>query len=84
MSTVTETACGTYAGYQTHKRRNTEPCAACRRANRDYQRAHRASSQQRRDKDYAYTTARTRAIARLIALHPAQWEALLADERARA
>lgn len=84
MTSLTATSCGTYAGYQTHKRQGTEPCSECRRAQRDYMRDYRAKNAEQRDKDYRYGLARNRAISRLIAMHPAQWEALLADERSRA
>lgn len=84
MTTKTTAPCGTTAGYQTHKRRGQEPCADCRRAQRDAMREYRASKAEVRDREYRYGLARNRAIRRLIDLHPAQFDALLAQERDRA
>lgn len=38
--------CGTTSGYQTHKRRGSEPCDECRKAQRDYMREYRRSKGQ--------------------------------------
>lgn len=80
--TITD-KCGTYAGYQQHIRLKDKPCTPCRIANREYARKYRAENEAVRRRELEYTTARTRAIARLIALHPAQWDALLTQERSR-
>ena len=81
--TKTVQPCGTNGGYQRHRKSGETPCAACREAKREYQRTYRASSESTRDREYRYSLARHRAIERLIRLHPAQFDALLADERAR-
>jgi hypothetical protein len=38
---MTRAACGTYAAYQQHIRRGERPDHACKRANAEYNRAHR-------------------------------------------
>lgn len=72
---------GTYLGYQAHKRHQTEPCDQCRAANA-------ANMRERRKQNPALIAwqtrtqeARRRALVRLAALHPSQFEALYAEEK---
>ena len=72
---------GTYGGYQVHKKRRVEPCAACRAAAADYQRKYRAVNPDN-DTDRQYTRARNRALERLRRQYGDLFEAYLADELA--
>ncbi len=80
MTTTDMTACGTYAGYQRHKRAHTEPCPDCRAANAAWTREYRA-----RTGATTYTDtskARARARRRLAEMYPTVYLALIAEERA--
>jgi hypothetical protein len=56
--------CGTYGGYQRHRRRGEQACTECRRANRDYTRTLRQRPGVREEEN-ARTAARSRALWRL-------------------
>lgn len=75
-------ACGTYRGYQRHRRHHTM-CEACRRANTAHQRARREARPEIREKDRTSEAARWRARLRLCAEYPDRYRELLAEERAR-
>lgn len=67
--------CGTPAAYQRHLYRDEDTCRLCRDAWNAYLRndpAHKARSR-----------TRGRALTKLAELHPAQYLALLAEERAK-
>lgn len=80
VADLTGGRCGTYAGYQVHTKERTEPCPPCRRANADYMRALRARNPELLNKESLYGAARSRALTRLAALHPGQYEILIAQE----
>lgn len=80
-ATNAEPECGTYAAVQRHKRRGEQVCTPCLVAQREYMRAYREKNGTQRD--YEYSRAYMRATQRLRALHPAQFEVLLAEERDR-
>ena len=73
---------GTYAMSQRHRKRGETPCTACLIAQREYMRAYREKNGT--DRDYRYTRAYDRATQRLREMHPGQFKALLAEERANA
>lgn len=74
--------CGTYGGYQTHRRRGEEPCGACRRAQADYMRARRTRPEVR-NQDAAQSSAYDRAERRLREAHREEFESYYAEERGR-
>lgn len=78
-----DTRCGTDAGYQAHRRRNEEPCAACRRARAKKIREYRASNDECLVRESLYRAARSRATSRLVALHPGQFRILMDEELGR-
>lgn len=41
MTTILDTRCGTYAGYNHHRRNRSRVCKSCAAANRDYMREYR-------------------------------------------
>lgn len=70
---------GTTAGYQQHRVQQVPMCAPCRAANRDSMR------ERRKDPDYRargrrQKAVRERAIWRLIKMHRADFDRLVADE----
>ena len=71
---------GTYARYQTHRRRNEEPCDACRAANRAYLAGWRARNPRNTSRHAETNYARDRAYRALAKLHPAEFEALYSAE----
>lgn len=73
--------CGSFGGYQRHKKAGETPCDPCREANRRYMAEYRNRRPEVREADIAGLKARKRAARRLIAMHRAEFEALLAEER---
>jgi hypothetical protein len=76
--------CGTYAGWNAHKRAGTKPCALCLKAAADYtaawrRRATTPAETRRRE----LGKARWRAVNRLIAAHQAEFDQYHAEERNR-
>jgi hypothetical protein len=83
--------CGTYAGYQTHKRRHEESCAECKRANTEYSQQHRGCKP-RAERYRLYPTdeelglcnerrlARNRALRKLGREYPERLAELVAEE----
>jgi hypothetical protein len=73
---VSEAPCGTYAGYQRHRRAFQEACEPCRRANAEYTRRLRLQPKEseRNRRDHA---RRRWATNRLIACHRDEYELLL-------
>lgn len=65
--------CGTRAAYERHRRAGKPQDEACLEANRDDNKDARAK----------WSRCRTRAFTKLMALHPADFKALRADERAK-
>lgn len=57
--------CGTYAGYQAHKRRGEPACAPCREGNRVYVSEYRAANSAARESEKVRNSARSKALARL-------------------
>lgn len=75
--------CGTYAGAQAHRKRGEAACDDCKRAQADYTAAWRRRTKGPNEQHHkAIGRARWRAIRRLMAAHPAEWERLFAEERA--
>jgi hypothetical protein len=79
-TTVTD-RCGTYAGYQAHRKRDEDACPPCLAANTAYRRDyyHRVVVA-RREARRRERLAHVRATQRLIAAHRDQWRALVIDE----
>lgn len=75
-------ACGTYSGYQRHRRLGELTCDACRKANREYQRQHRASRPDLRAVQQERHRARQRALWRLAREYPERYLRLTAEELA--
>lgn len=71
---------GTYAGYQRHKKTGVPICVECREANRLYHAAYRSQTADYRAREKLMNRARNRAVGRLAALHPGQFDALIAQE----
>lgn len=84
-ATNAEPECGTYAAAQRHKRRGEKVCTPCLVARREYMREYMRAYREKNgtQRDYEYSRAYMRATQRLRALHPAQFEVLLAEERDR-
>ena len=77
---MSDDRCGTYAGAQVHRRNREKPCDPCRLASNDYMRERRKAPHVREEekKDAA---ARSRALWRLAALHPGEYQNLYREER---
>lgn len=67
---------GTYSGAQRHRKEGETPCDPCKAAAAEYQRAWRQSAPH----DRVRTSARTKALWRLAALHHDEYMALYAEE----
>lgn len=78
--TVAATRCGTYAGYQEHKRYGEATCDDCKRANREYQAARRRTKPDAREADRRQNVCQGRALWKLAKLHPGQFQALVQIE----
>lgn len=74
--------CGSYAGYQRHKRHGQQPCAACREANRLYHLNYRQQPEVRQ-RYSQQNAARGRALEALRRRHPGEFEVLLDKERGK-
>jgi len=77
------TGCGTYGGYQRHKKQGDTPCGPCRIANRDYQRSRRDSDPEIRARGRRDTRTRSRALYRLLAAHPDEFHRFWLEELAK-
>jgi stalled ribosome alternative rescue factor ArfA len=75
--------CGTYAGYQAHRKAGEDACAECRKASAAYMRENRRTWRQTYRANAARQNARVRALRRLAQLYPDVLEALLQDELRR-
>jgi hypothetical protein len=75
-------ACGTYAGFQRHKRIPEDPCEACRIAAGDYVRHYRATHPAAMVRHREVTRARFRAMTRLSHNHAEEYRTLYAAELA--
>lgn len=73
-------ACGTYAGAQRHYRSGEDICDECRIARNEYQRKHRKTNPNDRERN----KARARALWRLAAMHHDDFERLYVDEYRKA
>lgn len=72
---------GTYAGYQQHRRAGERACDPCMAASREYTRQHRANRDpQKSAREAARSKARQRALWRLTALHPEEFNRLTVEE----
>lgn len=75
--------CGTYAGYQRHKKAGDTSCEPCRTAAADYMRHYRARHPEKVQSAYAVSAARERAMIRLSKMYPGVFRRLLDEERGR-
>lgn len=75
--------CGSYAGFQAHKKRGEDPCPECRDARRVYMAAYRKKTPKARERDRKYSLATSRARERLIKAHRAEFLWYLDEERRR-
>lgn len=75
-------ACGTYAGYQTHKRVGEEVCDACRHANSAYVRMWRATPEGKA-KTRIDREARRHAHQALAKLYPREYRRLFSAAQDR-
>jgi len=73
-------ACGTYAGAVAHSKNGTPRCGPCREAARRYMSAYRDKHPDKRSQDIASLAARRRATRRLIEVHRAEFNQLMAEE----
>lgn len=73
--------CGTYAGYQYHKKHGEDGCEPCRVANSTYQRDRRRDPKVRQ-REYERKAARERAVWRLAAEYPGRFRELVEAELA--
>jgi hypothetical protein len=76
--------CGTYGGYQAHRRRGQEVCGPCRTAYLQYIRDYRAAHPDAVRRQKLIATIRSRTLSRLARLHPDDYARLLREERRRA
>lgn len=74
--------CGTYAGYQAHKRCEEQACGPCKAAAAAYMRQHRARPEVA-EKEKARREARRRALSRLARVYPTMYRAFYEEELAR-
>lgn len=77
-----ERTCGTYAGYQHHRKTGEEPCDDCSLANATYMRDYRSTNESVRTRGRNYSMARSRALELLALEHPERFRALLGDQLA--
>ena len=77
---MSDDRCGTYAGAQVHRRNREKPCDPCRLASNDYMRERRKQPHIR-EEEKKDTAARSRALWRLAALHPGEYQNLYREER---
>jgi hypothetical protein len=73
---------GTYAGWNWHMKNGVQTCAACRKAQAEYQAARRRANPAIYEKEKTADAARAAALWRLATFHPSQFQALVAQERA--
>ena len=74
-------SCGTYAGYQAHRRAHEPACDQCRAANAAYSALCRAVNPAVRDRVRWLNKTRGRALERLAREHQRRFLELLAAER---
>jgi hypothetical protein len=76
-------SCGSYSGYQRHRRRGQQPCEPCREASRVYMAGLRARRPDLRKREASESKARSRALWRLAHEHPARFLELVEEEKQR-
>jgi hypothetical protein len=69
--------CGTYAGYQRHRRVGEEACAACRAASAAYMRDIRNRKPEMRSAAYRQYQHRERALAELRRRHEDEYQEII-------
>ena len=74
--------CGTYSGYQKHRRRGEQPCTDCRAASREYMRDYRRTNGETYRRELDRNNARHRAQVRLAEMFPQEFARLLLEEQA--
>lgn len=72
--------CGTYAGWNAHRRAQEPQCDACREAARVYQRERRAKGGEQIESETTKQRCRERALWRLKEMHRGDFDLLVADE----
>lgn len=72
--------CGTYGGYQTHKRYGEEPCRPCRDASNAYARQYRKVQPTTVKLDRLQAKVRARALSKLAEVYPDDFQQLYAAE----
>jgi hypothetical protein len=77
---VTDTSCGTHAGYVRHKRRKEPTCERCKAANAEYMRNRRQQNPEKYALDKAHSNAYSRAAWRLVGRYPDEFRILVAEE----
>lgn len=68
--------CGTTAAYQRHRKRKEEPCAACRTAVAEYNRAYRAANPRVAEQQREHRKITDEAVKRLITKHFPEFRAI--------
>lgn len=76
----TPAPCGTYAGYQRHRKQRTATCEPCRTANREYMRSFRESRPDIVATEVVRQAARERAAWKLVAEHRERFRELYLAE----
>lgn len=74
---------GEYKGFLAHRRRKEPPCDECRQARNAYIRGLRRSVPRVMARQQRTAKVRFRALVRLAKLHPAEYNALFAEESER-
>jgi hypothetical protein len=80
MSTVRH---GEYAGAMWHQKHGVPKCPECKEAARQYKAEWRAKDPGNRQSERDINNAASRALWRLADLHPTEFAALVAEERAK-
>ncbi len=82
LGLVNDTRCGSDVGYQTHVRNGTPPCNPCKTAHAAYGMQYMDRNPEARRRNRRLVRARARALTRLAALHPDEYERLRQEELA--
>lgn len=81
MSEADAPACGTYSGYQLHRKRDEKPCGPCREASAAYMRNYRSLKPERWRADRWWNSTRIAALERLAREYPDRFQAIITEER---
>jgi hypothetical protein len=75
-------ACGTYGGYQAHKRRNEPACDSCNAANNEYHTQHRAANGAAKQRERRRNAVHGKAVWRLAREYPKRFAELVEQYKA--